>query len=159
MNMEKEEVIKLRTERCEYLKNFGYTYDQITGEIFGVKKKPIKRKDSGGYIFINTKNPDFNLFAHHFAWYMTYGNVDYEQIDHINGDRSDNRIENLRTVTNQENAFNRRKAKGYSWNKKHKKYHPRIKLNGITYNLGYFDTAHEARQAYLQKKKELHIIG
>ena len=156
--MDKEQLIKTRTERCELFKNAGYTYDHITGKIYGKTKREIVRRDNSGYIFLNYHKPKVNLMGHHFAWYMMYGTVDYEQIDHINGVRDDNRIENLRTVTNQENSFNRRKAKGYSWSKVQKKYCAKIKKDGITYNLECFDNPHDARQCYLKKKKELHII-
>ena len=154
-----EEQIKLRTERCEVFKNMGYTYDHITGKLYGVKNNEIKRKDGNGYVFLIHKKPNFNLMGHHLAFYLYHGHCNYQQIDHINGVRDDNRIDNLRPVTNQENSFNRRKSKGYCWNKEKKKYHAKIKLNGVTYNLGYFDDPHEARQVYLKEKQKLHIIN
>lgn len=49
---------------------------------------------------------DKNMYAHRVAWAMYYGEWPKHQIDHINGDRTDNRIENLRSVTCAENAKN-----------------------------------------------------
>jgi len=79
------------------------------------------------------------------------------QIDHIDRNRSNNNIENLRPVTKQENDFNRN-AKGYYFNKASKKFKAQIKLNGKQTHLGYFDTAKEARATYLKAKNKFHII-
>jgi hypothetical protein len=156
--MNKEDLLKQRLERCQLLESKGYTYDQITGKIYGSRKNEITRKDWNGYIHIYFGSPAFNLAGHHFAWYMTHKNVEYEQIDHINGVRDDNRIENLRAATNQTNSFNRRKVVGYTWSKDKKKWCAKIKLNGITHNLGCHDSQFDARQDYLKAKKELHKI-
>ena len=74
-------------------------------------------------------------------------------IDHINGVTTDNRIENLRWCTLQQNQWNR-KSKGYSI--RNGKYQAQIRLNGKLIYIGCFDTEEEARQAYLTKKEELH---
>ena len=154
--MTKEELKKQRLERCEILKNEGYTYDQITGKIYGKRKNEIKRKDWNGYINICFGSPKFNLMGHHFAWYMMNGNVDYEQLDHINGVRDDNSFDNLRIATNQLNSFNRRKVAGYYWNKEKKKWCAKIRKDGKTYNLDCHDNQHDARQDYLKAKKIYH---
>jgi hypothetical protein len=77
--------------------------------------------------------------------------------DHIDRDKSNNNIENLRLVTNQENGFNRG-AKGYCFHKRDNKFQAQIRLNGKDTYLGSFNTAEEARAIYLEAKKELHII-
>jgi hypothetical protein len=80
------------------------------------------------------------------------------QLDHINGIRHDNRLENLRLVNNQQNHFNRTKVKGYYWNKRARKWHARIMIDGKKAHLGLFDTEEEAHAAYLEAKERLHII-
>ena len=80
------------------------------------------------------------------------------EIDHINRIRDDNRIENLRLVTHQENHFNRTKTRGYYWNKKKQKWRAEIQVNGKKIYLGYFDYATDARLAYVTAKKKYHII-
>ncbi len=145
-----------RLEKCEFLKSKGYTYNPETGKIYGVYGKEIKRKDNNGYIILK-QNYIQNLFAHHFAWYMVYGNVDFDRLDHKNTNPSDNRIFNLRIVTNQENAFNTN-AKGYMWDENRKKWLSRIMFNGKNIYLGSYNTEEEARQAYLLAKEKYHII-
>jgi hypothetical protein len=78
-------------------------------------------------------------------------------IDHINRNPTDNRISNLRNVTQQHNNFNKN-CKGYSYNKQTKKYHAYIRLNGKQKYLGYFENEEEARQAYLEAKPKYHVI-
>jgi hypothetical protein len=142
-----------RLEKAELLKFKGYTYNSKTGKIFGVKGKHITSKNKDGYVMLSA----VNLLGHHFAWYMTYGNVDFIMLDHINRDKKDNRISNLRISTNSENQFNK-KSKGYSWNKNSKKWKSYIGVNNKLIHLGYFKTKKEARESYLKAKKIHHII-
>jgi hypothetical protein len=76
-------------------------------------------------------------------------------IDHINGVKTDNRVDNLRIVTQQKNCENRR-SKGY--HKIGKKWRAQIKVNKKKHHLGYFDTEQEAHAAYLDAKAIHHII-
>lgn len=77
------------------------------------------------------------------------------QVDHINGNKLDNRKKNLRLATNQQNQYNvgLRKDntsgyKGVSWYKKGKKWHAAIRNGNKSIHLGYFKTAVEAARAY-----------
>ena len=78
-------------------------------------------------------------------------------IDHINGIKIDNRVDNLRITTNQGNQHNQTRAKGYYWNKQDKKYQASIRVNYKKMFLGNYDTEEEARQAYLTAKPIYHI--
>ncbi len=80
------------------------------------------------------------------------------QVDHINGDRLNNYISNLRMVTSQQNQWNKTKAKGFCWNKNAKKWQAQIKINNKIKYLGYFNTEAEARESYLKAKEIYHII-
>ena len=146
-----------RLEKCELAKQIGYTYDPETGEIYGLRGKEIKGQNKDGYIMIhNTKISDIR--AHHFAWYMVYGNVDFDMLDHIDQDKTNNRITNLRIATPQVNQHNRLKTtKGYFFSKKDKKYRVRIVLNYKTIHGGYFNTEKEARNRYLELKEIYHL--
>jgi hypothetical protein len=82
------------------------------------------------------------------------------QVDHIDGNRMNNSIDNLRMVTLNENIFNNLHfVKGYFYNKATGKYHSEINAYGKKYVLGSFNTKEEAREAYLKAKKKYHKIG
>ena len=82
-----------------------------------------------------------------------------QQVDHINGNGLDNRKENLRFCTSQENARNRRPAlrgstpKGVSWHKRTKKWQAQIKIAGKTIYLGVYNSEHDASAAYIKAAK------
>jgi plasmid maintenance system killer protein len=81
---------------------------------------------------------------------------DDKEVDHINGNKLDNRLANLRVVTHQENAMNLTRAKGYYWNKKDRKWQCSIFVRGKTTYIGNFDDENEARKAYLDAKAIYH---
>jgi hypothetical protein len=146
-----------RLERCEILKSKGYTYDPETGKIYGVFGKELKNKIQGYISISGGNNFKGNLLGHHYAYFMTYGHVDFDRLDHFNRIKTDNRISNLRILTNQQNSFNTN-AKGYCWDKQYQKWRAYIMLNGKQIHLGRFNTEEEARQSYLKAKEKIHII-
>ena len=110
-----------------------------------------------GYVRLTINNSHYS--AHRVIWVWHFGGIsDGLQIDHINGDRSDNHIDNLRLVTQQENTWNRTKAKGYYWNKKRGQWLASIMVDNTRKLLGLFIDEQSAREAYLDAKKELHLI-
>lgn len=76
-----------------------------------------------------------------------------ETVDHIDGDRSNNRVENLRPATKSEQQWNK-SAKGYST--KGSRWVARIKVGGRRINLGSFQTERAAAEAYREAKVRLH---
>lgn len=97
------------------------------------------------------------FYAHNPSWDFYNASTD-NSIDHIDGNKQNNSITNLQCISNQENCFNRRKAKGYYWSKRKKKWHSQIHVNGKNINLGYFDNEEDAHNCYLEGKKKYHII-
>ena len=101
--------------------------------------------------------------AHRVIWAVHYGEWPEGQIDHIDNDRLNNRIGNLREATNSENTRNQgiRKAntsgfKGVSWNSMAKAFHARIGVDGRNTHLGYHATAEAAHAAYCEAAKKYH---
>lgn len=102
-----------------------------------------------GYIF------DTPVVAHRVVWAMHYGRWPDGQIDHVNLDRSDNRLCNLREATASENSLNRPLSKnstsgykGVSWDLTCGRYAARICVRGKKIFLGRFDCPKEAHAAY-----------
>lgn len=94
------------------------------------------------------------ITAHRAAWAIVHGEWPKHQIDHINGARTDNRIENLRDVPGAVNAKNQRRraantsgVTGVSYFARTRKWVVMIKGDGKVRNLGYFNTIEEAAAA------------
>lgn len=123
------------------------TYDKTTGKLFNLGGKEVFCQNHQGY-----KRGQFqykNLYAHRVVWLLHYGEWPKNTVDHINGDKTDNRIENLRDVTLKENAKNKPIRKdsrtgvcGVSI--RYGKYYSTIKVGDKTVWLGYFDSLHDA---------------
>lgn len=96
----------------------------------------------------------FRFYAHRAVWAMHAGVWPLDQIDHINHDRKDNRIENLRAVTVKENARNVSKrpdnksgVTGVYWHKQRKKWHANIGVDRRYVSLGLHDNLDDAKKA------------
>jgi hypothetical protein len=148
-------------EKCELAKSKGFTYCSVSGELKGVYGKVITAKNKCGYsyVFLTYECKAYFILGHRLAWFLHYGNLPNNLIDHIDGNRTNNKIDNLRDVTNQQNQWNRTTAKGYVWSKFANKFQARIRLNGRQIHLGHFHTEQEARNAYLKAKEIYHVIN
>jgi hypothetical protein len=115
--------------------------------------------NGGGYRLISVEGRRYR--AHHLAWFYMTGEWPQTDIDHINGDRDDNRWCNLRSATRSQNIANMKTPsnntsgiKGVSWSASHRKWRAQIGIgkcaNGYYYTkfLGRFDTKEEAAEAY-----------
>jgi hypothetical protein len=106
-----------------------------------------------------------NQYLHRLAWLYVHGRLPPVQIDHINGDKQDNRIANLREASraeNQQNRAIRRDNKsghvGAVLHKKIGRWSATIRANGARKHLGMFDSAAEAGEAYRSAKRALHAF-
>jgi len=119
------------------------------------------RKNSNGYMIVTVDKQTVRL--HRVAWAVTHGRWPEADIDHINGVRDDNRIENLREATRGQNCQNtarrtdnRTGSKGVHFRKDTGKYSASITVDGKTIYLGSFCTLEEARMAREQEEIKLH---
>jgi hypothetical protein len=137
------------------------TYDPKTGIIKwketkkGRRIKPENISDGSlnrqGYIIFGLCGKRYK--AHRLAFLYMNGSFPKEEVDHINGVKSDNRWENLREATRHQNRLND-KAKGYY--KEYGKYKAQIRFNHKHIFLGYYETEEEAHKAYLAGKIKYH---
>lgn len=118
-------------------------------------------KDRDGYRIVHFDGK--KVPAHRIVWFMHNGPTDM-LIDHIDGNPENNRIDNLRLVTKQQNNMNSAirsdNASGVSgvrWHKQRKKWNARIKVDGKERSLGMYESKQDAINARL--KAELDVFG
>lgn len=141
-----------------------FDYDHSTGELIW-KKEPGGAKrfgtfagtlDNQGYIAVRFKGTIHR--AHRLVWLWVHGDWPDGQVDHINQQKTDNRIENLRVVSNAENRQNT-SARGCTFmgDKPRKKpWKAELTVDGVRHLLGYYATETEAKIAYYAAKREMH---
>ena len=154
----------------EYVSSL-YRYDPDTGLIY---HKTGKGRCRVGFV-AGTRRGDGRwsigllgkkYYCHVIAWLLHYGewpDMDMD-IDHINGDNGDNRIDNLRVGSHSLNmqnrtrpvAHSRSKLIGASYNKVSGKWFAQIKKDGKNMHIGYYETAEEASAAYIAVKRAIH---
>lgn len=124
---------------------------------------PIPHNPCGnGYAYIGVEGKRYP--AHRLAWLYVQGRWPDDDIDHINGNRTDNRLSNLRAVSREVNNQNRRKTRsnnkcglmGVSWHTHSRCWRARIMIRGKEIPLGHFDSKEQAYAAYLDAKRSLH---
>lgn len=111
-----------------------------------------------GHIMIDHRG----YLQHRLAWFYMTGEWPQEEIDHIDGNGHNNAWSNLRKATRQQNRANSRKStrntsglKGVYFNKRMKKWHTQIKINGKKRHLGVFVNKQKAHEAYVVAHREL----
>lgn len=110
------------------------------------------RPDGYRYTRLNGRS-----YGEHRLVYLMFTGEWPEQVDHKNGNKSDNRIENLRAATNAQNSMNRKgKSKGCYFSTKRNKWVAQIGIAGTRKTLGYYASEDEAKAAYAIASKELY---
>jgi hypothetical protein len=140
-------------------------YDRETG-IFRWAKDVGSRARKGcaaggyntvGYIAMQVKGRRY--YAHRLAWLYCYGDFP-SQIDHINHNKSDNSISNLRAVSGSDNkknspiqANNKSGCTGVHWNNRDGNWISQIRAEGVSTHLGVFEIKEEAIES--RRKAEI----
>lgn len=138
--------VSIETLRAEF------RLDRQTGHIY--RRKSGKRTGLPGkaeYCRVNLHGAF--MYAHRIVWALAHGEWPDGNIDHINGDKHDNRPCNLRVATHKENMRNRKpwgksKYLGVHWSKSVGKWRATIREDGRVFVLGYFDDELDAAKAY-----------
>lgn len=161
---------KVKTElTAERLREL-LSYDPATGQFI---RKATSRTDQIGSVAYTAHTSGYSRFsvghkkyyAHRLAWMYVYGVWPSGDIDHINHDKTDTRISNLRDVSRSVNNQNQIRAQaggaskvlGVSWSKAAQKWGACITVDGKNHHLGLFVEKEDARGAYIKAKRELHI--
>jgi len=149
-----------------------FNYDPETGIVtyavelsdYKVHKGMVVGHRSGnGYLNVRINGLAYRL--HRVVWALVHGQWPSSQVDHINGNRLDNRLANLRDVSHGVNQQNRRSAARSNSsgllgvqraNSKTNPFTARIRVDGKSFSLGAFPTPEEAHAAYLKAKRQLH---
>ena len=141
-------------------------YDKLTGRFIWLKHKKsekiglhAEKEHPNGYwqIYVLGRN----YLAHRLAWAFSSGSWPEKHIDHINEDKKDNRICNLRDVSHSINLANqknpqRNNISGYRGvTKRNDKFQAQIVINKKYTSIGYFNSAEEAHKAYLKFKGQI----
>lgn len=153
--------IKLSKEEIEilpvYYKDGNLYWKKPTSN--RVKKDDIAGTlTNHGYRFLSFNKK--RLYVHRLIFYFFNGYYP-KYVDHINGNRQDNRIENLRECTNSQNSANKNKLntnksgfKGVHLVKSTGKWRSQITIDSKCKHLGYFETPEQANEAYQQEYKK-----
>lgn len=146
-----------------------FVYDPDTGIV--TRKITVgKRGKAGAIVGCLTQKGYLSLrvdgrfyLLHRVIFMYVHGRMPEQQIDHVNGVKTDNRISNLREANEHENSQNVKVHRdsssgllGVSWRASLKKWRASIGLDGSHKHLGYFHSKDEAYQAYCAAKRELH---
>jgi len=146
-------------------------FEYKNGELYWKKSNtrgPIKAgsiagsRTNTGYLKVSLKGKSYRV--HRITYELHKGTIpNNSYIDHIDRNKMNNNIENLRLANFQENVFNREAnnnsrlgIKGVSWVPKRNKYHTQIMINGKQNFIGYFDSIKAASEAYEKAAKRLH---
>lgn len=155
----------------EYLKSL-LKYDPKSGYFFWKINKSSRarigrktgNKNGNGYIIL--KVDCYRFQAHQIAWLLVKGKWPKKDIDHIDGNRSNNSISNLREATKQQNAWNMKRkngenikntsgTKGVYFNKARKKWEVSIGVGRKIY-IGLFSELSDAVLARKKSEKKYH---
>jgi hypothetical protein len=124
--------------------------------------RPAGSLGSRGYVSVRIGAHRYA--AHRIAWLLTHGHWPAEFLDHINLNKADNRLSNLRECSHSQNMANCSMRsnnslgfKGVTFDPRNQKYSAKIQHKGRWYHLGAFDAPAAAHAAYTAKSLQLNV--
>ena len=154
-------------EEFRIIKDFPNYEVSNLGRVRNVKTGKILKQTiaNNGYFVVNFRknNKSYTKTVHRIVASMFLRKIENKPfVDHIDGNKTNNHINNLRYVTNQENAMNAKlncktttNIKGVTYYKNLKKWIAQITVNGKHIHIGCFDNIEDAINARVKKAKEL----
>ena len=144
-----------RDYKCKLALKLGFNYDEIKGVVISPTGKIVTKTTKSGYICLTLRDNSktYYLFAHQFAWFVINKEC-VNMIDHIDGNKTNNKISNLRAVNKSINGLNR-KSKGVYFCKRANKFIANITDNYKHIHIGSFNSYEEAEREYLKYKEKL----
>ena len=147
----------LTAERARELLDYDPDTGVLTWKVG--RRGPARAGAVSGYLggngYLRTRVDGRMYRNHRVAWLIATGSWPADQIDHINGDRTDNRLANLREATARQNAHNTGLPvnntsgfKGVHWHNHKGKWRAQVSHDGRLIYIGYFDTPEQASVAY-----------
>ena len=146
-----------------------FRYDEETGKLYWNERvhKRIRvgqecgRVTSHGYRKLRVFGKEY--YVHRLVWLLKTGSWPNNQIDHINRNRLDNRIENLRVANHFENQHNKSipknntsGIKGVTWNKRAKKWYVQLMFNKKQMYFGLYEDLELAELVIKEARKKYH---
>lgn len=130
-----------------------YSYDATSGIFTHKKNKLVGNKNKSGYLSIALRGRCY--YVHRLVWLVENGDFPKNEIDHIDGNKHNNRIANLRDAPHRENCQNLRCHRegllpGAQWDPVRKRYRARLRIKGKRIRLGNYITAQEAHEVYMR---------
>ena len=128
----------------------NYTYDAATGRLTSSRLgRAIRggKRNKRGYLCINCRmgKRRIRIYLHHAVWAVCKGRWPEQQLDHINGNKHDNRIENLREVSQSENNMNVL----HPWKPNSKTGLPGVNKHGSGYRIRVASNQYHFRDKYV----------
>ncbi len=151
-------VLSYDQETGIFTRNYDHKNGLKAGSIAGTKMGTRK-------VYLCVRIDRILYLCHRLAWLYVFGVYPNDIIDHVNGDGCDNRIANLRDVSNEQNVqatlrmpiHNTSGFKGVYWSKRARRWVAGISIKNKRKFIGAFNTAEEASDAYLSTKRLIHF--
>lgn len=147
----------------------SHYYNPKTGLLYKRWSYGLKETGSNNKGYLKCRINGFDYLVHRLACLYMTGEWPEGEVDHIDGDPSNNAWNNLRVGSKSDNMENRKNAKkhnlstgllgAFSNGKPNGKFVAKITAQGKPKHLGTFDTPEEAHQAYVEAKRQLHSFN